>query len=278
MSVNRTRLLEGTERGPRDARVVPEGVWLRAASYLSILVVWAVASRLMASDLLPGPLDTLAFAGRELERGALLFHLWATTRRVLIAFVLALVLGVVGGAAMGASRRADRLLEGWLVAGLTIPRIILFVMAYLLLGLSDSAAIAALVLTITPSIAVQVREGTRAVDGRLVEMARAYKRSRAQVWRHVVLPQILPYVVGTARASLSLAWKMVVLAELIGRTSGVGYQISFYFQMFNMKGILAYGLVMMLVLAAIDLGVLGTYQRRAFRWRRPNRTAGWGSE
>jgi len=251
---------------------------LRAVSYLSILLVWAVAARLTSSDLLPGPLDTLAFARREFERGAMLFHLWATTRRVLIAFALALVLGVASGAAMGASRRADRLLEGWLVAGLTVPRIILFVMAYVLLGLSDGAAIAALVLTITPSITVQVREGTRAVDGRLVEMAVAYRRSRSAVWRRVILPQILPYVVGTARASLSLGWKMVVLAELIGRTSGIGYQISFYFQMFNMKGIMAYGLVMMVVLAVIDLGLLGSYQHYAFRWRGPSRSMGWRSE
>ncbi len=253
------------------------GFGYRAASYLSILAVWIVASQLLSDSLLPGPLETWAFVRHEFERGALIFHLWATTRRVLIAFGIALVLGVASGAAMGTSRRLDRLLEGWLVAGLTIPRIVLFVMAYLLLGLTDSAAILALIITIVPSITVQVREGTRAVDGSLIEMAVAYRRPRAMIWRRVVLPQLTPFIVGTSRASLALAWKMVVLAELIGRTSGVGYQISFYFQMFNMKGILAYGLVMMLVLGVIDLGILGTFERRAFRWRRTPQTRGWGS-
>lgn len=238
-------------------------------SYLSLLAAWAVASALMASDLMPGPLETLEFIEREYRRGALLLHLWVTIKRVLVAFTIALALGVAIGAAMGSSKHVDEALEGWLIAGLTIPRIILFVMAYLLLGLSDSAAIAALVVTVIPTVVVQIREGTRAQDRRLIEMAMAYRRSRHAIWWRVVLPQLMPYVIGTARSGLSLAWKMVVLAELLGRTSGVGYQISFYFQMFNMKGILAYGVTMMVILAAFDLAVMGTLQRVVFRWRRP---------
>jgi NitT/TauT family transport system permease protein len=85
----------------------------------------------------------------------------------------------------------------------------------------------------------------------------------------VVLPQLLPFIVGTGRAAMSLTWKMVVLAELLGRTNGVGYQISFYFQMFNMRGILAYALAMIIVLAVIDQGLMRAVERYAFRWRRP---------
>lgn len=257
----------GAEQRPRERR--SPGVPWRLLSYLSIVGVWVLAAALMDSDLMPGPLATLEFVANEFQRGVLLMHLGATVRRVLIAFVIALVVGIAVGAAMGRSRRVDELLEGWLLAGLTIPRIILFVMAYLLLGLSDSAAIAALVVTVLPTVVVQIREGTRALDSDLIEMATAYRRPRTAIWRRVILPQLMPYVVGTSRASLSLAWKMVVLAELLGRTSGVGYQISFYFQMFNMKGILAYGVTMMLILALIDVVVFGAIQRSAFRWRSP---------
>jgi len=232
------------------------------------LVAWVVLSRILPAQLLPGPLATFTFIGQEYHRGSLLLNLWATGRRVLIAFGIGMGLGVAVGAAMGLSRQLDRLLEGWLVAGLTVPRIVLFVVAYLLLGLSDAAAIGALVITIAPTVVVQLREGTRALDGKLLEMAKAFRRPRLEVWGRVILPQLMPYVVGTARASLSLAWKMVVLAELLGRTDGVGYMISFYFQMFNMKGVLAYGTVMMIVLGFIDLVLLGTWQRRVFRWRR----------
>jgi NitT/TauT family transport system permease protein len=61
---------------------------------------------------------------------------------------------------------------------------------------------------------------------------------------------------------------MVVLVELLGRTSGVGYQINFYFQMFEMRGILAYGLAMTIVLVLVDK-VLLLLSDRLSRWRRP---------
>jgi len=245
------------------------GAGLRLASYLSLLLLWLLLARLLGPAILPGPGATLRFIWHELERGALLGHLWVTTQRVVVAFLIAMAIGVAMGAAMGLSRRADDLLQGWLVVSLTIPRILLFVVAYLTLGLSDRALIAALVISVFPTVAVSVREGALAMDRGLVQMATAFRRPRPAVWRHVVFPQLLPYVVGTARGSLALSWKMVVLGELLGRTSGVGYQISFYFQFFNMTGILAYGITMMVLLAAIDLGLMGTLQRLAFRWREP---------
>jgi len=253
---------------PQPVKRWGAGPWLTLASYLSLLLLWVLGAQ-AAPNLIPGPLDTLNFVAREYQRGVLIGHLWVTTQRVLSAFAVGMLVGVAAGAAMGASKRVDDLLQGWLVVFLTIPRILLFVVAYLTLGLNDRALVVALVITIVPSIVVAVREGARAVDGSLVEMAKAFRRSRSATWLHVVLPQLTPYIVGTARGALALAWKMVVLGELLGRTSGVGYQISFYFQFFNMTGILAYGVTMMAFLALIDLGVMGVVQRIAFRWRAP---------
>jgi NitT/TauT family transport system permease protein len=253
---------------PKPVKRWGAGPWLTLASYLSLLLLWVLGAQ-AAPNLIPGPLDTLRFVAREYQRGVLIGHLWVTTQRVLSAFAVGMLVGVAAGAAMGASKRVDDLLQGWLVVFLTIPRILLFVVAYLTLGLNDRALVVALVITIVPSIVVAVREGARAVDGSLVEMAKAFRRSRSATWLHVVLPQLTPYIVGTARGALALAWKMVVLGELLGRTSGVGYQISFYFQFFNMTGILAYGVTMMAFLALIDLGVMGVVQRIAFRWRAP---------
>jgi NitT/TauT family transport system permease protein len=260
------------ERRARRRRVaLREGTaetLLRLLSYGSLLLLWVVGSRTMGS-ILPGPLDTFEFVVSEFQRGRLTHHLWITTQRVLIAFTVSLAVGVALGAAMGLMRRFDAALQGWLLTALTIPRILLFVVAYLLMGLNDRALVVALIITVIPTVIVAVREGTRAIDGGLLEMARAFRRSRWATWRQVVFPQIAPYVVGTARGALALAWKMVVLGELLGRTSGVGYQISFHFQFFNMRGILGYGITMMALLAFIDLVVMGAIQRRAFRWRAP---------
>ena len=239
------------------------------------MLLWILASRSIG-DLLPPPLEVLAFIQREIGNGRLLGHLSITTQRVLSAFAIALVSGVLLGAWMGRSQHVDDLLQGWLVVTLTAPRILLFVIAYLLLGLNDRSLVVALVITVLPTIIVTIREGTRSLDNGLIEMARAFKRRSPDIWLRVIFPQLMPFIIGTARGTLALTWKMVVLGELIGRTSGVGYQISFYFQFFNMRGILAYGLTMMALLAFIDIVIMGFIQRRAFKWRAPIRVGSVG--
>jgi len=241
---------------------------LQLVSALLLLVLWLILSLMLSSRVVPGPLTTLHFMAVEITHGALLFNLWMTFKRVIIAFAIAMLLGIVLGIISGTSRRGDRVLAVWITAGLTMPRIVLFVIAYLLLGLSDTAAISALTLTIVPTIIVQIREGTQALDNKLLQMARVYRRPFSRVFRQVIFPQLLPYFIGTARSALSLAWKMAILAELLGRTNGAGYMIYFYFQLFNMQGVLAYGLAMMIILALVDLSFVYLMHRATFRWRR----------
>lgn len=240
---------------------------LRVISLASIFVVWIALSWIMGAKVVPGPVETIQFLLKEHQSGQLWFHIWMTLWRVLVAFVITMVLGTLIGVLSGASKTLDKLLEAWVITGLAMPRILPVVVAYLLIGLNDTAAVVALVIILVPQVIVQMREGIRAIDTKLVEMARALRRPRSQIWRQVILPQLAPYLLGTARGALSLTWKMVVFAELLGRTSGVGYQINFYFQMFEMRGILAYGFAMTLVLAVVDMAML-YLSERSFRWRR----------
>jgi NitT/TauT family transport system permease protein len=252
---------------PRGEGKGLSGGLLQGLSFLSLLLTWLLLSWALGSQVLPRPGETLDFLLRE-ARGSLWHHLGITLLRVGLAFLLAMTLGVALGLLTGLYRLADRLLEAWVALGLSIPRILPVVVAYLLLGLNETAAVLALVAILVPQVVVQVREGVKALDVKLLEMARAFHRSKSLVLRRVVLPQLVPYVLGTARGTLSLAWKMVVLVELLGRTSGVGYQINFYFQMFEMRGILAYGLAMTIVLVLVDK-VLLLLSDRLSRWRRP---------
>ena len=233
---------------------------------LILLGCWPLASLLLGAEIFPGPVATLKFLHAEVLRGALWGHVGITLWRVLTSFALALLLGVPLGWLLGTRPWLSALLAPWLAVGLTLPRILIMLVAYLLIGLNERALVVAITLILLPTAAVQVREGLRSLDPRLSEMARAFRVPAGRQWRTVTLPQLTPTLLGTARVTLSLAWKMVVFGEVFGRTSGVGYMISFYFQQFEMRGILAYGLVMTLILSGIDFG-LAALGERAFRWR-----------
>lgn len=258
------------ERGRTLRRAVWAGgagfAW-RAVSVLSIVAAWLLLSHLLTPAVFPGPVEALEFLWREVQRGRLWRHVAVTMERVLISFAASMVIGVAVGILMGTLRWSERLFGAWLLTGLSIPRIVPIVGAYILIGLNDAAAIVAIVLVVVPTVVTQIQEGARALDYKLVQMAQAFRVPRWTVLRRVVAPQLYPYIAGTARAAMSLAWKMVVFAELVGRSTGVGYQISFYFQMFDMRGILAYGLAMIVILAAVDRLMMAVWNRYAFRWR-----------
>ncbi len=118
-----------------------------------------------------------------------------------------------------------------------------------------------------PSTAVTVREGARALDQGLIEMAQSFCVSRLSALRHVVLPQLYPYLFAAARSGLALIWKIVLVAELLGRSDGVGFQIQIYFQLFDVTGILAYTLAFIIVVQLIEWVLLQPLERQANRWR-----------
>ena len=90
---------------------------------------------------------------------------------------------------------------------------------------------------------------------------------RWRAFRHVVLPQLAPYIAASARSGLSLVWKIVLVAELLGRPNGVGFEIGTAFQLFDVTKILAYALAFVAVMLAIETFVVQPFERHVSRWR-----------
>ncbi len=247
------------------ARRVEAGV-LVAAGTAGLLGAWAVLSWALGGRTLPDPVAVARLLWLDTWSGVLPYHLGVTMARVLLAAAAALAGGGVLGIATGLSPRIDAVLAPWIVAGLAMPRLVVIVVAYLLVGLNEAAAVLATALAVAPGVTVALKEGIRAMDWGLVDMARAFRVPPVRRWRYVVWPQLIPYVAGCVRNALSLSLKMVVFAELMGRSSGLGYQIAFYFQMFNMGQILAYGSAAVIVAALLELA-LRLAERRIHRWR-----------
>ena len=98
-------------------------------------------------------------------------------------------------------------------------------------------------------------------------MAKVYELSRWKSFRHVLLPQLLPYLAASSRSGISLIWKIVLVVELLGRSNGIGFQLHLYFQLFDIAGILACALTFVLIMQAIELLILRPLERHANRWR-----------
>lgn len=240
---------------------------LRAVSLVLFVAVWEGAAASFRSRLLPGPWTVLQALTASLTGGSLLRDLGMTLFRVGLAFLLALVLGAATGYAMGRNRTFDRLFDSWLTILLNLPALVLIVLMYVWFGLNEPTAIAAVALNKLPSTAVTLREGARALDPGLLEMAASYRLGRMKTFRHVILPQLSPYLFAASRSGLAIIWKIVLVVELLGRSNGVGFAIEQYFQLFDVTHILAYTLAFILVVQGIEWLIWQPWERRINRWR-----------
>jgi NitT/TauT family transport system permease protein len=240
---------------------------LRLASIAILIGAWYVGSALAGERMLPGPAAVLAAVFEETRSGALPFHLAATLARVVLSFALAMALGTALGLLMGRVRLADKLGDPWLVVLLNLPALVIIILAYIWGGLTETAAIAAVAVNKLPNTIVTIREGARALDPTLDEMARVFAMPASRAIRHVVMPQIAPYFAAAARSGLSLVWKIVLVVELLGRPNGVGFEMGIAFQLFDVTRIIAYALVFVAVMLMIETLLVQPLERRVSRWR-----------
>ena len=264
--------LVGPARRAGAGHVLPAGcsamnLTLRLLSLALLIAAWVAGSQLAGARLLPDPQTVALAIVDEARSGALAFNLGATLARVAVAFFIAMLLGAAIGLVMGRFRVADRLADPWLIVLLNLPALVIIVLAYVWAGLTETAAILAVALNKLPIATVTVREGARSLDRGLDDMAQVFRIGPWTRLRHVVIPQLAPYLAAAARSGLSLVWKIVLIVELLGRPNGVGFEIGVAFQLFDVTRILAYALAFIAVMLAIETFLVQPLERHVARWR-----------
>jgi len=245
----------------------PSDTGLRLVSLAALLAIWEGAAALADTPMLPGPWPVAVVMYEQAINGELLFHVGVTLLRVAAAFVIAMAVGTAIGILMGRNRKIDTLCDGWLVLGLNIPALVIIILCYIWFGLTDVAAVTAVALNKIPMVVVTVREGARAVDRDLLQVAQIYRLPRIKTLLNVYLPQLYPYIMAAGRSGLALIWKIVLVVELLGRSDGVGFQLYTFFQFFDITSILAYTLAFVGVVMFIEMTMVRPLELRLTRWR-----------
>lgn len=255
-----------TARRRKRASLLPAAT--AAASLAALVALWAIAAALWPSRAFPPPASVLAVLLNDAASGDLFYHLGMTLMRVAASFVLAMLIGSVIGVMLGLRQRADGFFNPWVVLFLNLPALVIIVLAYIWFGLNEFAAIGAVAVNKIPNVIVTIREGARTFDMRYSELASVYRFSAWERLRHVLLPQLQPYLAAASRSGIALIWKIVLVVELLGRSNGVGFQIYLYFQTFDVAAILAYTLAFVAIMLLIELLLVQPFERHATRWRR----------
>lgn len=199
--------------------------------------------------------------------GLFVEHLAASMVRIGLGFAVAMLIGTTIGILMGSRRAWDEFFKDVVLFGLALPGLIYALVSVMIFGISILAPLVAIIGTSYPFVVVNIREGVRAINKDLLDMGRAYRVSRWDVVRRIILPSLLPFVLAAIRVGFAIAWKVNTLVEVFGTTNGVGWQIRASFDSFSVHGMIAWAVLFGAVMLGIEYGILLPAERYFGRWR-----------
>jgi NitT/TauT family transport system permease protein len=203
----------------------------------------------------------------NIASGVAFYHLYKTLLRVGFGLVLTMVVGIIIGVVMGLSRKGEVFLDSWVLVGLTLPAVVNSIVCLLWLGLNDRAAIVAIGSSAFPVVSISIWQGIKGMDMQLVGMGQAFHLSKISIIRKIIFPQLLPHILASMRYALGICWKICTTVELIGMSSGVGYQLNYWFGLFSTTQVFAWSFLFLLVMFAIEYLLFKPLEKRLTRWR-----------
>ncbi len=164
---------------------------------------------------------------RAWEVNHLLLHTGVTAAEVLAGFLLGSVLGAVVGYLLGMSPTAELALSPYILALQIAPKVAFAPLFILWMGFTVYPKILVAILIVFFPVMVNVLTAVRTVDPDLVNLARAFKATRAQIFWKIEFPSSMPPMFAGLRIGSTLAVVGVVVGELVGGNRGLGYLLTF---------------------------------------------------
>jgi ABC-type nitrate/sulfonate/bicarbonate transport system permease component len=247
---------------------VANRAWLAAVSLVTVIVVWAAATNLgwVNHALVPSPQEVGRAAVAAIADGTLWRNTLASLRRVVEGFAVAMLIAVPLGAVMGISGVVRGLVEPLIELLRPVPPIAFIPLAILWFGIEETSKVMIIAYGAFFPIFVNTMSGFRDVDRVHIRAAQTLGADRLHLFRDVVLPSAFPQIVTGARLGMGMAFIVLVAAELVASSEGLGFLINDARFSFRTDQIFV-GIITIGILGfALNAGLLAT-ERRLLRWR-----------
>lgn len=254
------------------AAILPTGraVARRLASYALPLIVvagtWQLASLFFPPFLFPSLVTVFWRCLEILGTWGQFADVLTTVLRILAGLAGAFAIGCVLAIAMHRSRGMDEFLAPVLTLFQGIPALSWVVFAIIWFHGIETRILFIMIMTTLPAFAFQVLGALRAMSRDLVEMVMSYRPTRSKLLRAMIIPAVLPDILTAWKVNLGNASRVVVVAELVGATGGVGYELLQQQQQFDMAGALAWTLQLVFFVLIVQ-AIISLIESMAFRYR-----------
>jgi ABC-type nitrate/sulfonate/bicarbonate transport system permease component len=242
----------------------------RGLTYVLPFVVvagfWQIASLFFPPFLFPSLIDVFKRCFDILTTWSQLVDVLATVGRILAGLAGAFIVGAAFAVMMVRSRAVNDFLSPILTLFQGIPALSWVVFAIIWFHGIEPRIFFIMVMTTLPAFTFQVLSALQAMSRDLMEMVMSFRPTRTKLFRVMIIPAILPDILTAWKVNLGNASRVVVVAELVGATGGVGYELLQQQQLFDMAGALAWTL-QLVFFVLIAQAVLTFIESVAFKYR-----------
>ncbi|WP_323018606.1 ABC transporter permease [Castellaniella sp.] len=241
--------------------------WGAVASLLLFCALWEWGALHHGPLVLPGPSAVLGRLGELLASGLAAPQLWISARRAFSGLGIAVLAGTVLGMLAGRSLTAALVSRPLVTLLLGMPPIAWLVLAMIWFGMGDATPVFTVVLACFPLVFAGAMQGARTLDGQLVDVARVYRLPWRVVLLDVHLPHVASYLLPAWITALGIAWKVVMMAELLAASDGAGAALAVSRAQLDMAGSLGWIAAVLGLLLAAEYLLLEPIKRVIERWR-----------
>ncbi|MCC3293205.1 ABC transporter permease subunit [Arthrobacter sp. zg-Y411] len=192
---------------------------------LIIVIVWAVIAAVMDSAVFPSPRESFQRLTEDLARPDFRASIWSTVQLLLLGWLLAVAVGTLVGFALGLSNFWSSVFSTPLFALYSIPKVTLYPVFLLFLGIGDSSRLAFAFFHGVFPIALLVMAATQSMDKNLLKLAKVLVMPWHVRLRSILIPALLPAIVTALRIAFGLTLLGLILAEMFSAESGLGREL-----------------------------------------------------
>jgi ABC-type nitrate/sulfonate/bicarbonate transport system permease component len=228
----------------------------RWISPLAVLLIWELGSRSGMVDALivPPPSAALADLVKLTLSGELQRALWASLSRILFGFAFAVTVGIVLGALMARVRLLDLILDPLVELLRPISPLAVFPLAILWFGIGDASKIFVIALAASFPVILNTYAGVRSIDPNFFRASQSLGADPIEIFTTIVLPGSLPQIFTGVRLAWGISLIVIIAAEMVGATVGIGYMVLEAQQTFRTERVFAGIIVIGLLGFLTDLG------------------------
>jgi len=239
--------------------------WL---SPLALLLLWELGSRsgLIPARTLAAPSTVIATLADMVWSGELPANLLVSFGRIALGLGIGVIVGVALALVAGLSRRGEVAVDPLMQIKRTIPTLALTPLFIVWFGIGETPKVALIAFASTFPVYLNLYSGIRSVDVRLIDAARSFGLTQAELIWHVILPGALPSLLVGLRYALTISILVLVVAEQINASAGLGYLIN------NARDFLRTDIIVVCLLVYAVLGLAADWivraiEARALAWR-----------